>query len=1013
MVALLDTAGRFELELLGFEAIPAGDRFLLLRVGGRWSLPENALAPAPRLVLESADGRERFDVLPGAEDDFSRDWWAAYAVPAAKAVDVRFRIEAGEDSRFELPEPVRRELLDGQRPEIVVRGGRPYLLVAAGLMAAAVIPLSSPGNAGADDNVPADPAAGAPAPAAQVVTAGDSTDAPVDPNAPAPPADPTAPAPVPTPAAPIAPAATSTATTPTPVVTTTPAAIPSSPKKHEDAKTSSDDEHAKPKKRHAKKAEKTAKKAKHVKPRHARRKAAQPKPAAPRPQPKPPVVVNHAPTRTVAPSKAVTSTPGPVTKTPSPLLAHFTIPPFLLPIYQAAAAQYDVPWEVLAAINSVETDFGRNVNVSSAGAQGWMQFMPSTWDMYGVDANLDGRKDAGNPADAIFAAARYLKAAGGSQDIRRAIFAYNHAGWYVDMVMAKARALRHMPEGAVSALTGLADGRFPVQGSHVHYSHATGGWVTADAHARAATLITAPVGRQIVAATGGRVIFSGHSRSGAWLVLEDAYGNRFTYGHIGHLARLFGGLRRHTPTTAEVARELGLDRGTDNAVVRTSYTPAPAVARATWPVSKERLFAHPTRPDAAQAGGTVQLDAAPPSVIAAAARTLGVSRSEVVMSRLRPGAEVPAGTILGRVGGTRTSYGRAGLLLRIRPAGKRARSIDPAPLLEAWRLGARGALGPVSAHTKKGHHLGLGRTLLLSDRQLGKLVLRDKRVDLTQSSRDEIRAGMVDRRVLVSLETLAQAGQHPAVAALRSGPVHPSEARDAGRAVDIVGLNGRTIADDGAAAKAAARTLDKLPEALRPARADVSLGSAVRAQAASTSTSMPAAGVGRLTVGFRVAPETSAAVGNAVDAALGAGALTAGPQSGGAPDLKSAPARVHAMADAADAIAGLPYIWGGGHGAWEANGYDCSGSVSYVLHAAGLLDHPMVSGDLASWDEAGAGKWVTIYANPTHVIMKIGDQFYGTSGFGHPETGGGPGWFSVEPSSDYLAGFSVRHPAGL
>ena len=62
---------------------------------------------------------------------------------------------------------------------------------------------------------------------------------------------------------------------------------------------------------------------------------------------------------------------------------------------------------------------------------------------------------------------------------------------------------------------------------------------------------------------------------------------------------------------------------------------------------------------------------------------------------------------------------------------------------------------------------------------------------------------------------------------------------------------------------------------------------------------------------------------------------------------------------------------------------------------------------------AGEGDWVTVYANTTHVIMKIGDQFYGTSGFGHPESGGGPGWFSVAPSADYLAGFTARHPAGL
>src|SRR5262249_48478762 len=112
---------------------------------------------------------------------------------------------------------------------------------------------------------------------------------------------------------------------------------------------------------------------------------------------------------------------------PSPALVRYAVPPFLLPIYEAAAVQYDVPWEVLAAINSVETDFGRNVAVSSAGALGWMQFLPTTWGPYGVDANLDGKLDPDNPADAIFAAARYLHAAGATSDLSGAIHVYNHA----------------------------------------------------------------------------------------------------------------------------------------------------------------------------------------------------------------------------------------------------------------------------------------------------------------------------------------------------------------------------------------------------------------------------------------------------------------------------------------------------------------------------------------------------------------------------------------------------------
>ncbi|HYI35368.1 MAG TPA: lytic transglycosylase domain-containing protein, partial [Thermoleophilaceae bacterium] len=129
----------------------------------------------------------------------------------------------------------------------------------------------------------------------------------------------------------------------------------------------------------------------------------------------------------------VDALPGPSTASgvPNFVIRKFRVPVFLLPIYQAAGIQYGVRWEILAAINEIETDYGRNLNVSSAGALGWMQFIPSSWRMYGTDANKDGKKDPYNPVDAIFAAARYLKAAGYEKDVRRSIFAYNHADWYV------------------------------------------------------------------------------------------------------------------------------------------------------------------------------------------------------------------------------------------------------------------------------------------------------------------------------------------------------------------------------------------------------------------------------------------------------------------------------------------------------------------------------------------------------------------------------------------------------
>jgi Transglycosylase SLT domain len=117
------------------------------------------------------------------------------------------------------------------------------------------------------------------------------------------------------------------------------------------------------------------------------------------------------------------------------------IPARLVPIYQRASSRYrlgerGVP--ILAAINKIESGFGRNMGPSSAGAVGWMQFMPATWRAWGVDADGDGTRDPADPDDAIHAAARYLHASGAPKDWYRAVFAYNHVDWYVQEVLAQA-----------------------------------------------------------------------------------------------------------------------------------------------------------------------------------------------------------------------------------------------------------------------------------------------------------------------------------------------------------------------------------------------------------------------------------------------------------------------------------------------------------------------------------------------------------------------------------------------
>ena len=118
------------------------------------------------------------------------------------------------------------------------------------------------------------------------------------------------------------------------------------------------------------------------------------------------------------------------------------------------------------------------------------------------------------------------------------------------------------------------------------------------------------------------------------------------------------------------------------------------------------------------------------------------------------------------------------------------------------------------------------------------------------------------------------------------------------------------------------------------------------------------------------------------------------------------PSQVGAAFAAADLIADLPYRWGGGHASFQDNAYDCSGSVSWVLHGAGLLDEPLASGDLERYGEPGPGRWITIYANAAHTWMVIGGWRYDTGNL--PATG--TRWSDAPRSTK---GFVVRHPPGL
>jgi cell wall-associated NlpC family hydrolase len=144
--------------------------------------------------------------------------------------------------------------------------------------------------------------------------------------------------------------------------------------------------------------------------------------------------------------------------------AQADIPPGYLQLYLAAGATYGLPWQLLAGIGKVECDHGRapapactrEGAENSAGAGGPMQFLAGTWASYGVDADGDGRADRWDPADAIYAAANYLRASGAPRDLHAAIFAYNHSETYVDDVLRWAATYGHQAQPTTVAASGAA-----------------------------------------------------------------------------------------------------------------------------------------------------------------------------------------------------------------------------------------------------------------------------------------------------------------------------------------------------------------------------------------------------------------------------------------------------------------------------------------------------------------------------------------------------------------------------
>jgi Transglycosylase SLT domain/Peptidase family M23 len=457
---------------------------------------------------------------------------------------------------------------------------------------------------------------------------------------------------------------------------------------------------------------------------------------------------------------------------PNFVIDSFEIPPFLLPIYQACGTEYGIPWEVLAAINKIESAFGTNLNVSSAGAVGWMQFLPSSWETYGVDANGDGRKDPYNPVDAICAAAHYLEVAGGRNDLYHAIFAYNHADWYVQEVLLYARAYGKLPTDLVGSLTGLTEGaHFPVA-ADARYSDEISARAALskatprqrDEYGNAAEAISssptrhgidiyAAKGAPVVAVNDGVIVKLGDSkRLGNYVVLRDAYGNRYIYAELGKI------VREHRRVITPSGREKRVPVDSQNI--------------------RPRLYALPGRSQGEPPAGA--------AVDSAAARGAD--------GTLRVGSRVIAGTELATIGEAEDGTDPH-LNFAIRPAGRGAPRIDPKPMLDGWKLLEATAIYRAKGKNPLTTELSGAGVLLLPKEALEQRVLADGHLAIYGCGRTDIASGRIDRRVLAALEYLVSKGFELSVTALECGHSYLTSSgnvseHSTGDAVDIAEING-------------------------------------------------------------------------------------------------------------------------------------------------------------------------------------------------------------------------------
>jgi hypothetical protein len=396
-------------------------------------------------------------------------------------------------------------------------------------------------------------------------------------------------------------------------------------------------------------------------------------------------------------------------------------------------------------------------------------------------------------------------------------------------VLLRAQLIGGLPDGLIGALSGLTEGHFPVAAratyaDDLNERHALkrvrsgNAAQPIDSTQRTGIDICAHRGAPEIAVNDGRIVRIGTSRRlGRFVQLQDGYGNVYTYGKLASVSHRYAAPIVKQESTKQIAKELKLPKdlaptraataGVHRLAAKVKSTVTQTVAKVAAPavaqLAHNRLFANPTRPNAFVAGGKTQVAQKKTGVTTFKnyfADVLHLGKNQVQLKKLKVGSQVIAGTILGRIGKTDPVVAPH-VLFEIRPAGRNAVRVDPKPILDGWKLLETTAIYRAAG---KNPFVGtaanptVGQVLLESKDQLQRQVLADPRIDIYTCGRRDIESGIIDRRVLATLEFLVANGLDPTVTALKCGHSFLTSSGNesehwTGDAVDIAKINGIPI----------------------------------------------------------------------------------------------------------------------------------------------------------------------------------------------------------------------------